>query len=174
MATLDELRQQVRLASGDNPQPAGKVVLLEPSAFLEECTNKPAAAVAVGLRTPNSDDYQTARQKETDLEAMQSIVAIGICDPNDCTLRHPAPVFEFSDIAVKSALKPATVSYLFDQIEQLHIETSPIVEPANDDELFLLGQILQTGDRVSDLSNASSLRIRRLATAILDVLLETT
>lgn len=172
MATLEELRKSIRERNGVSKQPAGRVIVLEPDSFLEEYEGRPAASVAVGLRTPNSDDYQTARAKETDDAAMKYVVSVGICDPNDCTLRHPAPVFEFADIAVEKALKPATVAYLFDQIELLHIETSPVIDLANDDELFVLGEILQLGDAMKEAESdpIRSARIRRLATVLIDAL----
>jgi hypothetical protein len=152
------------------PMPAARTETLEPSAWLEEAESKPVAAIVIGLRTPNDKDYQTALAEPDDTAIMMSIVSVGICDPND--VRRPHPSFPMPDIQIR-ALKPATIRYLFDRIESLHIETSPSVPLATDEELFILGDALETGtalDRLTAVNPAAAARVRRLATALFDAL----
>jgi hypothetical protein len=172
MANLSTLLEERRATNGKKrPMPAGKEITLKPEAYLEECDGKPASAIVVGLRTPNDDDYAKALEAEDDKAAMFHLVSVGICDPNDCTKKHPS--FPFADIQIKKHLKPATIRYLFDCIEQLHIETSPVIPLASDEELYLLGDALQTGEKLDAIEAESSqraARIRRLASAIIEAL----
>jgi hypothetical protein len=172
MANLNELVAEYREKNGSKrPMPAGRTEILKPEAYLEECEGKPASPILVGLRTPNDDDYTSVTACENDHDAMLTLVSRGICDPNDCTRRHPS--FPFPDIQVKKHLKPETIRYLFDRIEQLHLETSPVVPLATDEDLYLLGLSLQVGDKLDAIESKNLVagnRIRRLATAIIDAL----
>lgn len=172
MATLSESIAEIRRANGvKRPQPAGRTETILPEAYLEECDGKPQGAIVVGLRTPNDEDYARAKACESDYDAMVCIVAAGLCDPNDCTRAHPS--FPLPDVQIRGHLKPGTVRYLFDRIEALHIETSPAVPLATDEELFLLGDALQCGERLDAIEAENlprSARIRRLATALIEAL----
>lgn len=172
MATLNELLEERRKANGSKaPMPAARTERLEPSAFLEEAEGKPVSSIVVGLRTPNDEDYSKALACDDDHAALLAIVSVGICDPNDCRRAHPS--FPFPDIQIPKQLKPFTIRYLFDQIELLHLETSPLVPLATDEELFGLGLMLECGDKIAELqerSATSANRVRRLASAILQAL----
>jgi len=162
----------VRRANGArSPMPASRTERLLPEAYLEEYEGKPANSIVIGLRTPNDTDYAEALRQEDDADAMLTLVAIGICDPNDC--RRPHPSFPYADQQLKLQLKPRTIRYLFDRIEQLHLETSPTIPLATDEELFLLGDALQSGERLETLEKASAAaanRVRRLATVLAEML----
>jgi hypothetical protein len=151
--------------------PAARVETLQPDAYLEEYEGRPPAPIVIGLRTPNEEDYAAALACETDEDAVLLIVSTGICDPNDCRKRHPA--FPLPDIQVKNGLKPLTIRYLYDRITILHIETSPAIPLATDEDLFVLGDELQGGERLGLLESdslANANRIRRLAAALLAAL----
>lgn len=168
---LDKLMAERQQRSGSaSRMPAARTEELQPSAWLEESEAKPSAAIVIGLRTPCDKDYSTALEEPDDTAIMMSLVSVGICDPNDCRLPHPS--FPMSDINIK-ALKPVTIRYLFDRIKQLHIETSPIVPLATDEELFILGDALQGGARLESLAQSNpgaAASVRRLCTAVFEEL----
>ena len=169
MATLNEAIDAVVKANGARaPLPAARTETLQPSAWLESCQNRPVAAVTLGLRTPNEAESRQAQKLETEDEAIVYYVARGICDPRDCRKSHP--VFDMPDDQLRMWLKPATIRYLFDRIEQLNIETSPTVPAATDEELFLLGMELQAGEALDALPEPKRARVRRLATHIYEAL----
>ena len=150
---------------------AARVETLQPEAFLDEAEGKPAFPIVVGLRTPNDDDYAKAMAADTDADAMRAIVYVGVCNPNDCRRAHPS--FPFPDQQIPIQLKPATIRYLFDRIEQMHLETSPLVPIATDEELFVLGLELESGEALEQLeatNPTAANRIRRLASAIISAL----
>jgi hypothetical protein len=172
MANLEQLLAEHRNRNGSKaPMPSARTETLKPEAYLEEAEGKPLHEVLIGLRTPNDEDYCKAQAAEDDHAAMLAIVSVGICDPNDCRRSHPS--FPFPDQQIPNQLKPQTIRYLFDQIERLHIESSPAVPLATDEELFLLGDALQNGERLGSIEQSSiptANRIRRLATAIIESL----
>ena len=150
---------------------AARTEELKPEAFLDEAEGKPAYPIVVGLRTPNDEDYAKAMAADTDADALRSIVYVGVCNPNDCRKAHPS--FPFPDQQIPLQLKPATIRYLFDRIEQLHIETSPLVPLATDEELFGLSLELESGEAIEqlELTNPTAAnRVRRLASAIIAAL----
>ena len=171
MANLRDIEAELRKTNGaKRPMPAGRTETLQPEAFLEEYEGRPVSPIVIGLRTPNDTDYARAIACDSDSAAMLSLVATGICDPNDCKRAHMS--FPEPDLQVKH-LKPETIRYLFDRIEQLHLETSPIIPLATDEELFLLGDALQNGERLDAIETenvARANRIRRLATVVLEAL----
>jgi hypothetical protein len=171
MADLQAVLEQHRRANGARaPMPAARTETLLPEMWLEEAEGKPEGPIVIGLRTPSDSDYQEAFGADNDDGIMFALVCTGICDPNDCRNRHPS--FPFADLTVKK-LKPRTIRYLFDRIELLHLETSPIVPLADDVELFLLGDALQDGERLDRLAEsnlARANRVRRLCSAIIEAL----
>lgn len=172
MSNLDEALAQVRARNGSSaPMPAARIETLKPDAWLEELDGRPLASVTVGLRTPNDRDYDAALKRDTDKDIMLYLVARGLCDPKDCRAAHPA--FPMPDDQIPVQLKPATIRYLFDRIEQLHLETSPTIPLASDEELFLLGDALQLGDQLTALEQGNVVaanRVRRLASVLIEAL----
>lgn len=151
--------------------PAARTETLAPDAYLEECEGKPKTPIVVGLRTPNDKDYARARQAETEDAFLLELVAVGLCDPNDCRRAHPSFPAPHDQIPIQ--LKPQTIRYLFDRIEQLHLETSPTIPLASDEELFLLGDALQLGDQLTALEQGNVVaanRVRRLASVLIEAL----
>jgi hypothetical protein len=169
VSNLDEALAQVRARNGSSaPMPAARIETLKPDAWLEEFDGRPLASVIVGLRTPNDRDYDAALKRDTDKDILLYLVARGLCDPKDCRAAHPA--FPMPDDQIPVQLKPATIRYLYDRIEQLHLETSPVVPQADDNEIILLGLNLQAGDLLDALPPAKQARVRRLATHLIEAL----
>jgi hypothetical protein len=90
---------------------------------------------------------------------MRMIVARGICDPNDATKPHP--LFELADDVVRAALPSATVRYLFEEIEKLQVETSPLHPEASAEEVEELAAILTDHDVWSRLPADRCVYVRR-------------
>lgn len=169
MANLrEEFAARTKPTGGKLPAP--RTETLEPDVWLEEAIERPRSPIVVGLRTPSEKDYRKALAEETDEQIMFELVCVSVCDPNDCCLAHP--LFKMPDVMI-AKLKPRAIRYLFDRIEQLHIETTPSIPKASDDDLFALGQVLCSGellDGLEETNPTAAERVRRLSHVVMEAL----
>lgn len=122
---------------------------------------KPVASVELGLRIPAEQDIFNAQVEaeraaegrepgEADLVRRSKLVvfavARGICSPHDVSAPHP--FFELPEDEVPAALKSTTIQRIYDEIERLVVEQSPIFAEATDAEC------LELSDRLLDTPTA--------------------
>lgn len=93
------------------------------------------------------------------------VVARGICDPNDRTKGHPA--FEYAEDQVPRAFTSGAIARIFDELEKLRVETSPLFAEANDEDLAALSDFLGIKEPLVGFSPQKAARIRRYANFIL-------
>ena len=165
---------------------APRTVELTPDRFADTWEGRPIEPIVVGLRVPAEADLQSARDNAAALvsdkkglteegvvnahnDALLSIaVARGICDPNDVTAAHP--FFELADDIVPLALKSNTIRWLFDEIERLHVEQSPIFPEATPEEVLALSDLLATEDPFCRANPVDAMRARRYLRFALDLI----
>lgn len=155
--------------------------LLESNAFADDWRDKPPGGeLLLGLRRYSDGDAQTARaeaarfaasmheeiDREGQVEAfndalMRWLVVRGTCDANDITLN--APLFDGSEENVRNALTSKAIRFLWDEIERYHLEVSPVVPEATDEEMLKLGELLKQPSLLEDMSPGSQKRFRKLA-----------
>jgi hypothetical protein len=165
--------------------PAPKKLTLEPQHFCSTWQLKPAQATVIGLRVPPERDFEGAA-----IEARRSVadkvlgdggeedaferayarilVARAICDPENVNAAHqtvPLP-----DDQIARAFPPATIHWLFDEIDKLHVEQSPGYAEATDEEVRRLSDILNVDSPLSDLGRYEEARVRRYVNFILSEL----
>jgi hypothetical protein len=162
------------------------VLDLTPNDFASDWQSRPVCNVEIGLRLPSEDDVQTARcqadQRLQQLELrdaesatrawndalMAFAVARCICDPRDVT--QESPVLQLAEDTISVALTSAAIRRLFDAVERLMVEQSPLAPEATDDELAALAARILSGE-VAQLTSAKN--FRRFARYCLDMLPET-
>jgi|SRR6478609_3394137 len=173
--------------------PASKTFLLEPKHFADTWSNKPVEGILIGIRVPSEKEVQGARTEaikvatnaqvedddpnadEVRIQAfndslMSLAVASALCDPAD--VMSPHPFFELADEFVPMALKSKTIQYIWDLIEQLHIEQSPIfAEITPEEELMLIG-LLSEDDPYAKINKIQAKKARRFLRFALDILEE--
>ncbi len=172
---------QLRKATPQKPTPALRVVQLQPSAFASDWPEKPVVAVSVGLRLISDADVETARaeaarraldlhdqdgdednQADAFKDALLSwIVARGTCKPSNILL----PWFSHEDVP-RDALTPAGKLYLYEALERLTVEESPLSRAATDEEIA--GMPIAT--TLAAATPGSALRFRRLIAHAIDTL----
>ena len=164
--------------------PPPKTVLLEPDAFAPAWGHRPKNAVAVGLQNLSDDDETTARSeaekttnrlghenRENRIDAfndslMAELVARSVCDPND--VRNEQANLPMPEDHLRTALTPAGIRYLYDEIERLKIESSPLHPEATDDQLSELVEALSADDILATLGPVREKRVRRYLLFCLD------
>lgn len=163
-------------AIGAETRPAPRVETLSPSDFAETYSKRPHHDIAVGIRVPSEKQYRAADYeggKESGDDAynrrvMDIIVAAGICDPNDVTASHPFLQL-VEDSLLAKMFKPRTIKRLFDAIELVAVEQSPLFPEATDEELDdLWGFLTASGDRFAGMSRTDQMRCRRYLRFALD------
>lgn len=161
-------------------------VILEPHHYVAEYPNVPRTPVAVGvfpisehtlqivmaeaakdarLYYPDADADDPLINKHFDEALMKLAVARGTCDPNDVTKSF----FAQPDDEIGDAWRPDTIRRVWDKLEEVTISTSAVVEPATDEELTRLSELMAEG-LVSLLSSSQELRLRKLLRFCLDEL----
>lgn len=163
---------------------APRTITLPPSVFASEWEKRPKLPVEVGIRTLSDGDEQTAIAEATKY-AIQAfpdggegfvdsyndalirwIVARGICSPLD--VNTPSFVLELPDEElVRQVFTRAGTRYVFDAIERLQLETSPIFPEANDDEISDLAAMLSRDEPLDPLVGTDAARARRLLAFVL-------
>lgn len=148
MSTFRALRQR----PGEHPPAA--TVPLAPDAYATDYERRPPEPVSVGLRLLSETDLQSARacavrtavdmfrddaHELERIEAyndalMRELVARAACDPNDAR----TPFFPGDEEEVRIALTDDGVRYLYDELERVKLERSPLVVPASEDDVRAL------------------------------------
>lgn len=172
---------------------AAKTFLIEPQHFADTWTNRPVEGILLGIRVPSEKDVQGARieaikqaqsaqVEDDDPEAddiriqafndslLSLAVSSSICDPNDVTSAHP--FFELADEMVPMALKSKTIQYIWDLVEQLHIEQSPIFPEITPVEEVRLIQLLSEDSPYLGVNTVKAMQARRFLKFALDILEE--
>jgi hypothetical protein len=163
-----------------------RVIVVPRAAFSDRWEGKPSGDVAVGLQLLSDGDYQTARAEATKLASelqddeagwleafhdalLRWAVAKAATDPNDAR----KPYFQAAEDTVRDALTPLGVRRVYDELERLTIETSPLEPEANDGELLELAELLKHGAGVlTPLVRGQERSVRRLLRHCLEVLRE--
>jgi hypothetical protein len=149
---------------------------------------RPECDCKIGIRLPSQDDIETIESEA--MKALQAnigngndaaelahnqsklvnLVALCICDPNDVTQAHE--LFPAPNATVPVALTPAALRRLFDEIERLQIDTSPIFVEATDDDVAALIEMLSGGALVKIASTdlVNNARCRRYLAFVLELL----
>lgn len=178
--TLAELRGEAKAV------PAPRTLTLPPSVFASEWKMRPTEPVVVGLRLLPDAEEQTARAEALRIALelhpdtrdagdafvdayndalLRWIVARGICDPNDVTA--PTQILPMAEDQVRHALTSSGVRYIFDAIERLQLETSPIYAEASFDEVAELLHRLGADPDVGSLAGITRKRALRVLRYVL-------
>ncbi len=115
------------------------------------------------------------RAEEIGLEAynyrlITFCVARGVCNPLNVTLPHP--YFELADDEIPLALKSNAIKRIFDEIERLAVDQSPVFVEASDEDLLELAELLTSGDAFEGVNSIARARCLRYLKLVLDTLRE--
>jgi len=172
----------VKYAAAAPNCPAAAVVTVKPSDWASGYKERPLVNVRLGLRLLGDADltYALAIAKEMDerdpsntkRNLMTATVATALCNPDDASVAHEA--FAAPDELIRLALRPETIQALWDELERVMVETSPIREPATDESITVLMAAISEGalDNLSELDPARETRIRRYLQFCLDELID--
>lgn len=157
---------------------------LKPEHFSETWPGKkPVSTIELGLRVPSEQEILNAQLEagravegrepgEAELvrrsKLLAFVVARGICSPHDVT--EPHPFFELPEDEVPAALKSTTIQRVYDEIERLVVEQSPIFGEATDDEARELADLLLTDDPTAHLPPSKAGHVRRYLQFALELL----
>ncbi len=150
-------------------------VVSVPASMFADTGDKPAGDEQIGLRRLSEADVQQARAQaahralalhddhDGQIEAfndalMAWAVARGTCSPDDVT----APFFEMAEDTVQVRLTSEGIRYLYDEIDRLSIEGSPLQPVATPEQLTELAQWFTTGERWGAVPAAVARRVMRL------------
>lgn len=182
MSSFDEISAELDQGAVAPP----RVVSLPLSAWKSTYSGRPERDVKIGLRLPGQDDTDTVETEA--LKALQhaakngdeaavrayneskllNIVALCICDPFDVNKAHD--LFETPNAILEIALTPQGIRRLFDEIERLQIETSPIFREASDEELNTFALMINEGAVQGLDSKVDRARIRRYVAYCIEML----
>lgn len=172
MATFRETPARVR------PKPADVVMVL-PEHFADAWPSKSAEPVRVGLRLVSEKDLQTARAQasktawdhfpDEDLDEderidcynaalMTWVVACATCHPDDAS----KPWIDMAHDNLQLALTSGGLRSLWERVEALTVECSPLAPEATDDELTALFAAVQSGAAWTSADVPAVRRARRL------------
>jgi hypothetical protein len=156
--------------------PAPRTLTLKPEHFAATWPLRPSEPTLVGLRVPPEKDFEGAA-----IEARRSVadkalpdgegpaafqrayarilVARAFCDPlNVLAPHHTLPL---PDDQIARALTPATIQWLFDEVDKLNVEQSPGYAEATDEEIARLLDVLSLDDPFGRLGARRIARVRR-------------
>jgi len=173
--------------------PASKTFLVEPQHFADTWSNRPIEGILLGIRVPSEHEVQGARteaikaatnaQVEDDDPNAEEVriqtfndtllslaVSSAICDPNDVTSVHP--FFELADAMVPMAFKSKTIQYIWDLVEKLHVEQSPIFAEITPAEEVKLIQLLSEDSPYLGVNPIKAMTARRFLKFALEILEE--
>lgn len=181
-----EVQTAIAGVTGSSAITPRKTLRLEPSDFSDTWKRKPDKGIVVGLRLLSDADETAVRQNAARLAAAEAdtdttvelynsslrsgAVALAICDPNDVERGHP--VFPMAEDTVPEALTSRTITRLFDELEKLQIESSPLFLEATDEELRMLSVLLASDEPLSLLPSEAASRVRRYLAFALSELLD--
>jgi hypothetical protein len=185
-----------QLVGGNKRRPAPRTFKLLPEYFAETWGNRPVAAFDVGLRVPGEHDYRCAlaeaekaaaeareaaekdpllapRAEQLAIAAYNSrlilfCVARGICSQHD--VAQPHPYFELAEDEIPLALKGEAIKRIFDEIERLAVDQSPVFAEATPEDLRTLSEWLATDDPFAGVDRVQRGRCLRYLRLVLDTL----
>ena len=155
-----------------------KVITLRTEHWASSFSERPENPVPVGLRLLSMNDQDAIRQisHQSSLAAISegadpqaayqsamliSTIARSICHPRDARRAHD--LFGCADDKLQIALTKEALTWLFDELEKMIVESSPIFGEATDDEIVVLCDMLQTGAmaRLTESDPVKAARVRR-------------
>lgn len=162
--------------------PAPKTLTLDPAHFVATWGLRPLQKTLIGLRVPPEKDFEGAaiearrsvatktlgddgHEEAFDRAYARILVARGICDPENVNAPHPT--VPLPDDQIARAFPPATIRWLFDEIDKLHIEQSPGYAEATDEEVSRLSDILSMDAPFAELDRHQEARVRRYINFVL-------
>ena len=172
---------------------AAKTFTIRPDHFSDTWSNRPVDEIILGLRVPSEADVQGAKleaykqaakaqiedddpnEQQVRLDVFNStilalVVSSSICDPHDVTSPHP--FFELADEMVPLALKPNTIKSIWDSVERLHVEQSPVFPEITPTEEVRLMDILTDEDPYKNIDPIKSSKAKRFLRFALELLEE--
>jgi hypothetical protein len=191
LSAFERAIESNKVNAGRAKMPAPKTFQIKPEHFAATWGNRPIDGILLGLRVPSESDVQGARTeaekraREIDSDSDQKIgdeervnifneslmcsaVASAICDPADVTAPHP--FFDMPDDMVPVALTPRTIKYIFDSVEILHIEQSPIFSEIDETDEAKLVDVLCRDEPYASATGNDAAKARRLLKCALDLL----
>jgi hypothetical protein len=179
---VSAFERKLAAARGPGAQAAPKVVALEPHHFVSAWHLRPAERVLFGLRVPCEQEFEGAliearrvvsaitvadedRDEAFERAYLRVVVARAVCDPNNVNAPHPTVPLPDDQVAV--AFPPATIRWLFDELDRLHIEQSPSYSAATDEEVARLCAVLALDGAIDELEPLPAARVRRYVSFIL-------
>jgi hypothetical protein len=160
-----------------------RVIVFPPTIFKSAWAERPTSDVAIGIRLPSDYEVTLARANAADLAirlhgekdyegrvaamadgVMREFCALAMCDPNDVSQSY----FDLPEDECRQKLTPEGAKCIFDEIERLQIETSPVHREADDDEMATLGEVLCEEVPLATLSAVQASRARRLIAFLYD------
>jgi hypothetical protein len=160
------------------PYPPRKVITIRDEDWASTFQDKPVVPIKVGIRLLSLEDQETirtvARQAAAEVttgtsDAESSVhtamlvaaVSCAICSPNDSRRGHE--FFDCPNDKLPIALREETLKRLFDEVERLAIETSPIFSEATDDDVDEVAELLLSGalESLDESDPAKAKRVRR-------------
>lgn len=155
-----------------------KVVTLRQEHWATSFADRPECPVQVGLRLLSMSDQDSIRQiaHQASLAAISegvdpqaaaqsamliSTVARSICHQRDARRAHE--LFECADDKLQIALTKEALTWLFDELEKMIVESSPIFGESTNDEIVVLCDMLQNGAmaRLTEADPVKAARVRR-------------
>lgn len=150
-----------RSVVSEAPRKPVRTLWLQPDAFSDAWPDKSPAPVEIGLRLIGQVDVEQARAQaaakavamhdESDVSGqveayndtlMCIAVARGTCDPVDVT----EPWMLMPEENIPLALTPQAIRFVWDELERLHIERSPLAPSASDEDIASLARRLARGE----------------------------
>ncbi len=158
-----------------------RTLVLPLSCFADDWAGKPDSPICVGLRLLSEDDRRKARKTAEDqatefhplggdgwIECFndavkRQVAALAMCDPNDVT--QPSETFRYAEEQVLAAFTIRGTQFVFDAVEQLEIDSSPLERLADREALDRLAKVLGLVD-----PEALNGRLSRRVSCMLDEL----
>lgn len=189
MSEFEKLVQEIQAKNASRGSktlcPPAKTFDLLPDHFAAGYEGRPVAKIKLGLRVPSEIESRTieaesarvaadhdgdmaAKIEAYNLSVFTLFVARGICSPHDVTAPHP--LFELPEDMLPLALTPAAIRHLFDQIELLQVQQSPVFAEATPEEVLELSDLLAEPAAFDALPRAERLRVLRYLRFALDSL----
>lgn len=155
-----------RAVSAD-ARPAPRTLTISPESFAESFRGRPTTDIVIGIKVPSERDYRAANfeaEKEPDpakanQKIFDTVVSRGICDPNNVNAEHPA--FPVAEETLPIALKPRAIQRIYDEIERLAVEQSPLYAEATDADVADLWALLAGDAPFEGMAPIDAARCRR-------------
>lgn len=180
MSTFRQIRD-----AAERHRPTG-TMMLDPVAYAAEYARRPTEPVAIGVRLLSETDVQAARVgasvtaadmfpgSEGSVEAteayndalLRQIVARAATDPNDAR----QPFFPGDEEEVRDALTSDGCRAIFDELERIAIECSPLAPEAGEDDIAALPELWKRN--IGMVVGPSQRRLRRLLGHVMQALLD--